>query len=243
MSHAAALLLAFFGVAAPALSAEPVHLAVPLSLQPYYIPLSDEGLAYETLVAAFAARGRTVLSIYVSDRQNAKVLDRHPKVDCSVLQSQADSEKWFAVDEVYPLHDYVATLASSNLTIDDVVDLKDKSVIGYQGASEQLGAELRAAIQENPYYREINNHRAQVKLLLNKRVQAIIADKLLVEWYLDYLAEEYGERVQVIYHDLFPPSRLKFTCRGRAFLEDFAAGLEDIKRSGQLDAIRSRYLK
>lgn len=44
-------------------------------------------------------------------------------------------------------------------------------MIAYTGALRHLGPEFDPAVSDNPRYREIYNHRAQVKLLLKNRVQ------------------------------------------------------------------------
>lgn len=239
----ARLLLIFLCGLVPARGDEAVTLAVPLSLQPYFIPVLDEGLEYEAIVAAFAARGRTIQPFYISQRKNARVLDRHPTVDCAVLQSAADAATWFAADEVFSFHDFAATLTVNRLQIRDVDDLRGKKIIGYVGSLNQLGSEFRDAVQDHGRYTEVSNHRAQVQLLLANRAQVIIADRLLVEWYLDYLAKENGlAAAEVEFHDLFSPIRLKLACRRQDLIDDFTAGLEVIRRNGQLDAIRERYL-
>lgn len=238
------LLLVLLWVVGPVLGADQVFLAVPLSMQPYFIVETSEGLAYETMDAAFATRGRQVFPVYISERDlNEDLLARRPDIDCAGFQSGKESEDWFVIDDVFPFQDHAVTLAANNIEINDFTDLKDKKIIAYVGVKERSGAEFRAVIEQNPEYREINNHRAQVKLLLKNRVQVIIADKLLVDWYVHYLAQESEEPAELIFHNLFPPGSLRFACRERELLQDFIDGLEEIRRNGKLDKIRSRYIK
>jgi polar amino acid transport system substrate-binding protein len=226
----------------PVLGADRILLAVPLSMQPYFIVESGTGLAYETIQAAFAANGREVFPVYVSERDlGSDLLARHPDIDCAGFQSTKDNPDWFAIDGAFPFHDYAVTLAANNIEIDQISDLKDKKIIAHIGVKEQFSDEFRAAIAENPQYREIYNHRAQISLLLKNRVQVIIADKLLVNWYVRYLTGKSLEPPELTFHNLFPPTRLKFACRQQEVLQDFIGGLEKVRRNGDLEKIFSRY--
>lgn len=236
-------LLVLICASAPACGGGEVLLAVPLSMQPYFIAESDKGLAYETIVAAYRASGRNIVPVYISEREHAGVFARHPHVDCAAFQPGVESEGLFAIDDVYGFHDYAVTLTSNHIQLNDVRDLKDKKIIAYLGSRDHLGDEYRAVVDEDPHYREIYNHRAQVRLLLRNQVQVIIADRLLVNWYARYLTQESGEPVELTYHNLFPPGESKFICRRRESLEDFTTGLEAIRRSGELEKIRSRYFQ
>ena len=104
-----------------------------------------------------------------------------------------------------------------------------------------LGPEFRETVAKNPRYREINNHRAQIKLLLKKRVDVIIADRRLVEWYLKYLEGETGVHVPVTFHDLFRPAGRALACRDKALADEFASGFKAIEANGVLGEILERY--
>lgn len=241
--HGSRWLWGLFWLAALAHGGErPVYLAVPLSLQPYYIAPSDEGLAYETLKAAFAVQGRDVFPVYVSQKDLPGVLGRRTHIDCAGHQTESDSAQWHAIDELYPYHDHVITLADQGIQIRDAGDLLNLKVLADLGSKEEYGSDFRELMARNPRYREIYNHRAQVKLLLRGRVQVIIADRLLVDWYVRYLTQESGEPAELTYHELFPPGRLKFACRNPELVRQLNEGLEAIRRNGELARIRSRYL-
>lgn len=220
---------------------EPVTISVSVSKQPYFIPIESEGLVHDTLVAVCATRGRQVLPFYVSSLDNTGILDRQEKVDCARYQPAEFAERWFAADQTHPLHDVVVTLASRRFQIDGAGDLRNKKVFGFPGARHVLGADFREAIQSNPQYREVQNHRARVRLLTANRVDAIIADRLLVERYLDYLEGERNPVPEVVFHEIFPESRLWFVCRTQKLVDEYAAGVEELRRSGMLDEIRARY--
>ena len=231
-------------LAANSVRGEGVVLAVPLSLQPYFIPVSDKGLAYETILAAFETQGLEVRPMFVSPKNYTQALARDPKIDCAGLLTEAEAEGWYAVDDIYAFHDYAATLSVNHIKLNEIRDLSDKKIIAFHRARNYLGPAFRDTVKDNPRYREILNHRASVQLLLRGRVDAIIADKLLIAWYLNYLAEETGsEPFGVTFHDLFSPQKRKFACRRQELIDRFATGLEVIRANGTLKAIRSAYLK
>lgn len=220
---------------------ETVTISVPVSKQPYFIPIESEGLVHDTLAAVFATSGRQVLSFYVSSLDNTGILDRQEKVDCASYQPAEVAERWFAADQTHPLHDVVVTLASRRIQIDSADDLRNKKVLGFSGANRVLGADFREAVQSNPQYREVQNHRAQVRLLTANRVDAIIVDRLLVEWYLDYLEGGRDPVPEVVFHEIFPESRLWFVCRTQELVDEYIRGVEELRHSGKLDEIRARY--
>lgn len=221
-------------------------LAVPLSLQPYFIPITDAGLSYETVVAAFKTQGIDVQAMLINPRVSSNqwksLTSAGGGIDCSAFMKPEQVGDWFAVDDVYAFHDQAISLQSKALEIKQISDLKDKSIIAYDGASQSLGPEFLEMAQHNPRYREIGNHRAQVQLLERGRVDIIISDKLLTQWYLKHLAEENGTPIAVSYHDLFPPELRKFACRTSALTNAFSAGLKVIRENGTLQKIQAKYL-
>jgi hypothetical protein len=94
----------------------------------------------------------------------------------------------------------------------------------YPGASEQLGPTYRVAIADASQYREIYNYRAQLKLLLKQRVDVVVTDRLLTQWYLPHLEKELGFTKKIRYFSLSGPVFLRFVCRNPGVLEDFMAG-------------------
>ncbi len=234
--------MVLLSLAGPALGGRQVFLATPLSLQPYYIPRTDQGLIYETIKMAFAASGYQVSPVYVSQREVTHILARRPDIDCAGYQMARDGDNLFTADEPYAFNSDAVTNAGNHVRLNGLSDLKGKSIIAYRGAQKFLGDKYRHAVAGNPHYREIFNHRAQVKLLLKNRVQVIIADHLLVEWYVRYLAQESSEEYKLTYHELFPPLQTRFACRDSELLGAYKAGLEEIRGNGELEKIRSRYV-
>ena len=217
-----------------------VTVAVPLSLQPYFLPIEDSGLAYDMIRAAFAAGGHQVRPFYVSGRRVQELLRRKSQVDCLPMVAPGAAHGWHTTGSAHLLHDYAITAPGRKL--ERLEDLRSGRVLAYPGATELLGADFREAVADNPAYREIASHRAQVRLLLAGRVEVVIADRLLAEWYLDYLTEEGAERAEVAFHDLFDPVGHDFVCRDPEIAAAFSAGLERISADGSLAAILRRYL-
>ncbi|NEX21575.1 amino acid ABC transporter substrate-binding protein [Thiorhodococcus mannitoliphagus] len=220
-------------------TAKAVVVAVPLSLQPYFIPLDDGGLAYDTIRAAFAASGYRVQSLYVTSRTLNALLRDPSAADCIPMAPPELDHGWNRTAGLHPLHDFAITRPAQEL--DSIEDLGSGRVIAYSGAKHYLGEAFRAVVASNPGYREISNHRAQVRLLLQGSVDVIIADRLLVSWYLDYLEHEGEGHVELAFHDLFEPLALGFVCRQADIAAAYDAGLAKIVLSGQWAKINERY--
>jgi polar amino acid transport system substrate-binding protein len=209
-------------------------------MEPYFLPYEGRGLIFDVVREAFAVRGYTVAPIYISQRQNRIILAKSPQVDCATLQPEQASKVWHTIKGI-ALHDYAVSLAAKRLRIERLEDLRGKSIIAYVGAREFLGPAFQAVVKDSARYREIRNHRTQVKLLLKGRVDVIIADKPLVQWYLRYLEQEDRVRIPVAYHNLFKPVRFNFACRHKHLIDELLLGWEELRKTKVLDQIISRY--
>ena len=167
-----------------------VVVAFPLSLQPYFLPFQKSGLAYDAIKAAFAARGHVVRPLFVSSRQIDKLVRDDSDADCVPMVLPGSGNGWSEPKEIRLVHDFVVT--RPGVEVDSLDDMKRMRVLAYSGAMQRLGEDYRSAMANNPSYREIGNHRAQVRLLLQGTVDAIIGDRLLISWYLDHLEEDHG---------------------------------------------------
>ena len=92
--------------------ADEVRLAVPMNLQPYYMPREARGLAYEVIQAAFAHSEHQVVPIYTSKRTMDNILASNPAVDCSGLQSDEAATGWPSTNSPLPM----SKLASRSAT-------------------------------------------------------------------------------------------------------------------------------
>jgi len=221
------------------LQAAEVVVAVPISLQPYFLPFKGSGLAYDMIRAAFAAQGHTVRPLYVSGRTLTDLIRDDSRADCIPMISTGAEHGWSRTRSTRLLHDFAITRPGIQLS--EMEDLKTKRVLAYEGARIYLGERFRAAVSDSPSYREIYNHRAQVLLLLQGSVDVIVADGLLTSWYLNYLKEQDGKDTEVVFHDLFAPVAHDFICRRAELAAEFSTGLSQIAKSGELDTILRRY--
>jgi ABC-type amino acid transport substrate-binding protein len=213
--------------------------AFPVSLQPYFLPFQEGGLAYDAVKAAFAAQGATVRPLFVSGRKIDSLLTEDTRADCVPMVSLGTEHGWHSAKKIRLLHYFVVT--RPGVKMNSLKDLKRRRVLGYSGAYSYLGEEFRSEMKANPSYREIGNHRAQVRLLLQGTVEAIIADRLLVSWYLDYLREEGVTNTEVVFHDLFERVVHEFICRSPNVAKQFNIGLAQILEDGTLERILANY--
>jgi ABC-type amino acid transport substrate-binding protein len=216
-----------------------VVVAVPLSMQPYFLPIQGRGLEYEAIQAAFAARGHGVRPLYVSSRRIEELITDDSLVDCVPMVLSGSERGWAVTESTQRFHDVAITRAGFGLTT--LHDLKNKKILAYSGAARILGNEFRSVIAGNDKYREINNHRAQVRLLLQGVIDVIIADRLLVSWYLDYLRKEGDAIPPVAFHDFFEPVAHEVICRRSSIAAELSAGFALILKDGTLNDILARY--
>lgn len=84
-------------------------------------------------------------------------------------------------------HDAV-TLPPYKQEINAISHQKSQRIVGHDGTRLDVGADYASAVQGIALWHEIYNHRAHVRLSQTTRVDAIIADRLLVDSHLKYLA-------------------------------------------------------
>lgn len=243
------LLLCAAVLAAPAVQARDVKILFSFALPPYVInePGKDPaGFEFEILREALAAKGHVVKPQFVAMGAIPKMLSAG-QADGGQRGSPElkDGAGFFYADEPTVVYQDVAiTLAASKLPLASVGELKDKSIIGFQGASHFLGPDFAAAVKGNPRYAETSDERRRVMQLYAKGADVYVGDINVFKFYRGS-ATGVDTRQDIDVHKVFTPSNQKTNnavFRDKQIRDDFNAGLKQLKASGQYKQIVKKYI-
>ncbi|WP_152619789.1 substrate-binding periplasmic protein [Paramagnetospirillum magnetotacticum] len=225
-------------------NAREVTVGVGLSLSPYVIPEQLRGMEYDIAKGALALEGHEMKPVFLPLGRVAKALDGG-QMDAAMTQ-RPGTLAGLVYSEVYITYrNYAITLASRALSIERLEDLAGKSVLAFQRATAYLGPEFKAVADANPSYREESNQVIQPLLLYKGRVDVVVADRNIFDWFANQpeVRDKVDTGQKVVYHPLFPPTDYRMAFRDPTLRDAFNHGLARLKAEGEYDRIVARYSK
>ncbi|MES2298253.1 MAG: transporter substrate-binding domain-containing protein [Pseudomonadota bacterium] len=234
---------------AASVQAKEVKVLFSFALVPYVINTPGQeasGFEYEIMKAALAAKGHTIKPSFVAMGAIPKML-KDGAAD-GAQRGNPDLREgdgyFYADDATVTYQDVAISLKKSNVSINGVGDLKGKSIVTFQGASNFMGPEFAAAVKDNPNYSELSDEKRKVLQLFAGGVQAYIGDLNVFKYYKAQAAGA-DTTQEVVIHKVFAPSNLQTNhavFRDKQLRDDFNAGLKQLKTSGQYKAIVKKYI-
>lgn len=245
----AAVLAGTIALAAPA-QAKEVKMAFSFALAPYVINdgggKEPGGFELDTIKAALAVKGHTVKPVFVAMAAIPKMLKEQQAEGAQRGSPELkEADGYFYADEPTVIYtDAAITLKKSGLAINNMADLKGKSIVTFQGASNFLGADYAAAVKGSDKYSEIADEKRKILQLFAGGAQVYIGD---VNVYKFYKAGVTGVDLnqEVVFHKIFTPSpqiHNNAVFRDKQLRDDFNAGLKQIKASGEYKKIIKKYI-
>ncbi|MCL2920188.1 substrate-binding periplasmic protein [Shewanella litorisediminis] len=235
------LFLASLG-ASSQVSAETVNVGVSFAIPPYVIQQENSGLELDILRQALARRGHYAVIHYMPLSRTFREI-KEGKLDGIINTKEHMLDGVFYSDEVIRFHNCVISLASRNLEINSIHDLKGMSVVAFQQAGRILGEEFGMTVAKSPSYSEIAAQRHQIHLLFKGRTDVIVMEKNIFAYYRKKELEagflEAGLDVREAC--IFEPTAYRFAFRSVRIRDDFNAGLNSMREDGTLKAILQKY--
>lgn len=145
--------------------------------------------------------------------------------------------------DTYIVYQNVAiTLASRNIKLRSIEDLFGHSIPAFQSAKLLLGERFGQVVTTTPDYRELSTQITQNKLLYSGRVDVVVGDRHIFNYYIDKLEPQIESGHLVTIHRIFPDSPRQAAFREARVRDAFNAGLKAILADGSYDAIVNQYL-
>jgi len=232
---------------AGAAQAKEVNMIFGLALPPYVIQESNSGFEVDIIRAALAVKGHTLKPTYASFLAAPKML-KEKQADAAQRGSPElkESEGFsYAAEPTVVYQDAAVSLKKNNLKIDTLADLRGKSIVSFQGATQFLGPDFAAAVKGNANYQESSNERRKLQMFYASTAQVYTGDINIFKYYRDSVKGDVDSKQEVVYHKVFPANT--DVTRNAVFLDkqvrdDFNAGLKQLKSSGQYQQIIRKYV-
>lgn len=226
---------------APAMARE-VKVGIGRSISPYVIPDELRGLEYDVAREALALEGHRLVPEFLPLAREVKAFEGG-QID-AMLTQRPGALPGAAYSDVYVVYrNYAITLESRNLAVDALGDLAGKSVLAFQNAALYLGPEFKAVTAGNPNYREESRQQVQPTLLFSNRVDVVIADYKIFNWFAGQpeVKAKVDTAQPLRYHPLFSPTEYRVAFRESGLRDAFNRGLARLRADGEYDRIVARY--
>ena len=198
------------------------------------------GLEYEIIAAAFTLKGyhvkATVMPLArLADAFRASLLEAAAPLLPSTVGQGILSQSYLSY------HNVVFALKETHLNVREVSDLTGLSLAAFQTARKVLGPEFAQVAQTSPDYVEEAQQILQVRMLFTRRVNAIVGDSRILNYYIHDPAAGVDTSPPVQEFSVFPLTNYGVGFHDPAVAADFNAGLAAIRANGTYQRILDRY--
>ena len=233
----------FLAAAAMTVSAQTVIRAVVgLSLPPYVIQGSDNGVDADIVRQALAASNYTLKLDYVPFARVAVSMTNKTADAAFPINEASGVTGVYYSDSHISYQNVVVGLKSKSLKIGSVEDLKGLRVVAFGDAKNYLGTDFAAMAKANKNYYEIADQESQVKMLFKDRADVLVMDINIFKYFRQNIKDMDASQ-EVTFFKIFDPTPYKVAFTSKEVRDKFNAGLKAIKASGKYNEIFNTYIK
>ncbi len=222
--------------------ADTIKLAVGLSLPPYIIKNSNDGMEMDVIKEALKQKGHSVQIEYMPFARSISAI-ADGKAEAIATTNEASGIDCNFSDSHITYQNVAITLKKNGITVNSISDLKDKSVVAFQNATKYLGKEYAAMASANTKYEEKAKQLKQNMMLFSGKTQVIVGDINIFKFFNEKAAGRVDITQPYVIHEIFPKTNYKVCFKSAKIRDDFNAGLKVLKSSGQYDKILKKYVK
>ncbi|MEO5377001.1 MAG: ABC transporter substrate-binding protein [Magnetococcus sp. DMHC-6] len=221
---------------------EVIKLAVSISIPPFFIKELDSGIEMEIIKESFAQVGYQILPIFYIDKPRIAAFVNKDVACASTIPSQTEI-KGFLSDPVITLETTAITLTEKNFKIDHVSDLANKNIIAFKGAKKILGPSFNEVVANNLHYRERLKNAIQPVLLYRKRVEVVLSDPIIFDYFRLQMASQLDIEQPITIHHIFTPKNFHLICHSNDLIQAFNTGLAKIRAEGLIPKLYQRLMQ
>lgn len=237
-----ALLLAW-----PAHAATVIKVAFPENSPPWVSAGARPGIAVELLREALQAEGLALHPVYYPIARRMALFRRNEVDAIYDVSPQAQKQTNLPGSLGRPLHTFdnlAMALQKRHLKLERTADLVDLNILAWDGAQNDMPDSFdRLEAVSQGHYNETGDQRQQVKSLYAGRVDVILADRLVLDWYRKHLHGETAvdTRQAVDFFAILPPREATVLWRDPVLRQRIDYRLREMKNDGRYNAIFRRY--
>ena len=234
------------GIGVSSVQAKEVNFIFGLSLPPYVIQEASSGFELEIIREALAVKGHTLKPSFNSFSLVTQLL-REKKAD-GAQRGNPDlvdgSGFFYAANQTVAYQDVAISLKSNNFKIENLNDIKGKTIVSFQGASKFMGKDFSEAVAGNPKYSESANEDKKTKQLYANGLDVLVGDINIFKYYKNKVTGV-DTRHEIVYHKIFSDHDIKTNHPvfiDKQICDDFDAGLKLLKSNGRYKEIIKKYI-
>jgi ABC-type amino acid transport substrate-binding protein len=219
-----------------------VNVGFVIGIPPFVI--GDSGILVDLVNEALSRSGYKMNNYEFPSKQfDTNPLKRFKELDVFIgtpLVFRAD----YSYGKVYSFDNVAVSKESSKLSIERIIDLKDKIIIGFNNANQHLKEPFSSFYAEHLKdwngYMEMENQQAQFEMLIRDRTEVILLDRDMVYYYAKKTGLEKAKGL--VFHDIFPLKNTIYVVgRNRDYVAIITKNLEEMSQDGTLLQILNKY--
>lgn len=207
---------------------------------PYVFEKNDSGLEVEIFREAAHAAGYEVKSFY-GPMERIKSMMIQGRLDAITNTNIKERLHFYNSAPFIEYHNYAIALKKKKLKINSISDLKKYSIVSFQRARDLLGDEYTKMVSGNSQYSEVADQKLRNIQLYKERIDVVIADKRIFEYFNTQLDRSPVYDQPVIIYDIFKINRYEAAFRSEAVMKKFNEGLSIIKKNGTYQKLEVKY--
>ncbi|RRJ82444.1 substrate-binding periplasmic protein [Aestuariirhabdus litorea] len=222
-----------------------LRMGVRSRISPWAIAEDNRGIELDIVREALAYRGHQLVPVYLPYTRLKQQLSSQSVDGVLLSNEKLGLEGVHFSDSHVTFHNVGVSLATKNLHVTRMEDISKQrlSVLAFPNARLLLGNEFAAAAKASARYQEIPNQLSQVRMLYWQRVDLVVLERHIFEYYSKEAEREGDQLAEVRVHALFPPTHYKVAFRDEAIRDDFNEGLRMLRENGRYQQIIDHYLK
>lgn len=227
-------------ISLPALAQDKFTIAVGLAKPPYVIQADNSGFEIDLIRNVIANMGKSAEFVYTSFGHAPKMLavDEIDAVMTTNTRVFSDTTK---LSDVYIIYQNVAvSLKSKQLKIESIEDLANYSVASFQKADKILGPDFENAMNQSPLFLQVADQKRQPNLLIKERVDVVVMDKNIFNYFARELKIEKIES-QFVFHHIFSKSHYRMAFKDRQNIALFNKTFMEYSASKSYQTLLAQY--
>ena len=223
-------------------SAEPklLDVIVGLSKPPYIIEEEQSGFEIELITHVLTQMHIEPTFLYVPLGRSMNLLDKNIGQALLTINKHIVKQKKHRTDPYVTYQNVAISLAKNKIELNHIKDLPQYRVAAFQMANRYLGRNYGRTVKLSKHYLEIPNQFRQVKLFLEQKVDVVVMDINIFNYYLNKIEGDVIN-TKVAVHYIFPKNPYSLAFKDPTLVVPFNEQLAIFKASSQYANLLAKY--